>query len=700
MINIVILSLCLNLNLLIWLPVNSVSHLNQLDTNKTNIIKGLPRVLPENHSDLISTRLRLDAALKSGLHKLPDDLKEWELYRLQLKKEIIKRTGVLFNHELPLNIKETGKIVMNGYSVLNITFQTRPGIFATANLYVPDGSGPFPGVINLLGHWNKGKIDSTGPQAVGHSLALNGYVCLTIDPWGSGERTTTHGIFEDHGDENNLGSALMNIGEPLIGIEISDNVRGVDLLCSLPYVDSGNIGATGASGGGNQTMWLASLDERVKASVPVVSIGTFESHIMGSPCICEVMNEALSFTEESGVIALVAPRAIKFCNHKKDDIPAFLPSEMIRTYNNAQPVFKMYGVENNITYQLFDLTHGYWTDDREALLGWFDLHLKGIGTGAAKKERPFKQLTEEKLMVFANGQRDPEVTGTVKYCIEKGNELRNIFLTSRSVNSELKRKELKDILGMNEKSTLKDVHQFPEKEGWERIALETSDNKLIPILIRPTKDDVDEFVIFTNPEGKDKIPYELIGETIKSGKGIAIVDLSGTGEASANSVALSYGFGKLRVISRSELWFGRTIIGEWVKEMDIVIRFLKSQYNLKSIAIDGSKETGLAGLFLAATERNIDSIILRDAPVSFLFDTRKGLEYFSSGINIPGFLVWGDISLAAALTGKNVRFVNPVSMSGNDVNGEKLNSTETEFEKVRNLCNQPGKSVFYNVEIH
>src|SRR5665811_377585 len=158
------------------------------------------------------------------------------------------------------------------------------------SLYIPDGKGPFPAVINMLGHWPKGKIDSTGPQAVGHSLALNGYVCLTIDPWGSGERTTIHGIFEDHGDHNNLGSSLMNIGETLIGIEISDNMRGVDLLCSLPYVDSKNIGATGASGGGNQTMWLASLDERIKAAMPVVSVGTFESYIMGTPCICEAVS--------------------------------------------------------------------------------------------------------------------------------------------------------------------------------------------------------------------------------------------------------------------------------------------------------------------------------------------------------------------------------------------------------------------------
>jgi hypothetical protein len=667
------------------------SNQSNSGTDKTN---NLPRVLPENHSDLVSARLRFEAGLKFGINKLPDNLKDWEIYRSKLKNEILEKAGVVVDHKLPLNIKETGKIQMKGYSVRNIAFQTQPGIYATANLYVPDGYGPFPAVINIPGHWNKAKIDTTGPQGVGHSLALNGYVCLTIDPWGSGERTTIHGIFEDHGDENNLGSALMDIGKPLIGIEISDNMRGVDLLCSLAYVDSLNIGATGASGGGNQTMWLASLDERIKAAMTVVSAGTFESHIMGSPCICEVMPDALNFTEEAGILALVAPRALKMCNHKKDDIPAFLPFEMIRSYSNARPVFKMYGVENNIAFQLFDLPHGYWAEDREALLGWFDLHLKRIGNGAARKETPFKQLPGEKLMVFPEGKRDVSVTGTVGYCIEQGNRLRSVFLNSGYIDAELKRNELRNILGVSGKTILRNVYEFSKIDGWDRFALETSDNKLIPVLIHTPSASSNEFVIITNPEGKNRIPSELINEYVNSGKGIAIIDLSGTGEASATSINFSYKIGKLRAVSRSELWFGKTVVGEWVQELNTVIQFVNSRYKKSKVTIDGSKETGLAGLFLSALEGNVDNIIMREAPVSYLFDTRKGIEFFSMGVHIPGFLKWGDISLTAALSGKNVLFINPVSMSGNPISGEKLTVAETEFEKIRTLCNQPAKTVF------
>jgi hypothetical protein len=655
---------------------------------------SLPTILPKNHADIIGNKLRLDAAIKFAENPLPSTLKDWETFKGKLKREILNKTAVVINHDLPLNIRETSTIQLHGYKIKNIYFQTRPGIYATANLYIPDGKGPFPGVIFMIGHWPKGKIDTSGPQAVGHSLALNGYVCLSIDPWGSGERTTVHGIFEDHGDANNLGSSLMNIGEAIMGIEISDNMRGVDLLCSLPFVDSKNIGATGASGGGNQTMWLAALDERVKAAMPVVSVGTFESYIMGTPCICEVVVDALNFSEEAGIISLVAPRAIKMCNHLKDDNHAFFPAEMIRTFNNAKSIFKMYGVENNITYQLFDLPHGYMAADREAVLGWFDLHLKHTGAGTQKMEIPFEQLPEEKLMVFPIGKRDTNIVGTEVYCKRRGNELRMAFLQNKTFDLPSKREELRQILGVNEKYQLNNVYQYSKANDWQRLALETSDNKLIPLLLRIPADNSGDFVILANPGGKDKISADLLDRIMKSGKGIAIADLSGTGEASSPGINNNYTNGMLRSVSRSELWFGRTVIGEWVKELNMVNKFLRSNYNAKKVEIEGYREAGLAGLFLSAVEGNIDSIILRDAPISYLFDNRESVDYFSMAINLPGFLNWGDISLVAALSGKNVTFISPVTMSGRKISENRLKEYQAEFENIKTLCKQSGKTLF------
>jgi hypothetical protein len=655
---------------------------------------SLPSVLTENHSDLIDHKLRLEAALKFGTHLLPNSLEEWAGYSSRLSLEIIQKTGFVLNHKLPLNIRETATVKMKGYSVKNIAFQIRPGVYATANLYIPEGTGPFPAVIFMLGHWELGKIEELNVQPVGHTLASNGYVCLCIDPWGSGERTTIHGTFEDHGDNNNLGSSLMNIGESQLGIELSDNIRGVDLLCSLPYVDAQRIGATGASGGGNQTMWLAAMDERVKAAVPVVSVGTFESYIMGTPCICEVVPGGLTFTEESGILALIAPRAIKMCNHQKDENKAFFPKEMLRSYQNARSVFKMFGVENNIACQLFNLPHGYDREDREAMLGWFDLHLKGTGNGEPKKEVPFEVLPKEKLMVYATGNRDSDIVTTEGYCRIKGNELRSKFLNTKTIDNDQKKSELFRILGIKEKCGLKEVYRFSGIGGWNRFALETSDDKLIPVLLRMPSDNSKEFVIVCNPDGKGKISPVLIKELTKSGKGIALVDLFGTGEAATALSASQDKNGNLRTISRSLLWLGKTVLGEWVKELKVVSDFLASDFKADIVSIDGTREAGLAALFLAATEGNLDHLVLRNVPLSYLFDNRESVDFFSTGVNLSGILVWGDVSLAAALSGINITIVNPVTMSGQKINEGRLKEYQSEFEEFRKICGQPGTTVF------
>ena len=658
------------------------------------VIDTLPAVFTENHADLIESKLRNEAVLKFAMHQLPKTRQEWETQRADLKNEIIEKAGIVIDHELPLNYQETGSIKMEGFTVKNILFQTRPGVYATANLYIPEGKGPFPAIINMHGHWDKGRIHDV-PQSRGPSLALNGYVCLNIDAFGSGERTTVHGVDEYHGA--NLGASLMNIGESLLGFQVSDNMRGVDLLSSLPYVDSNNIGATGASGGGNQTMWLTAIDERIKASMPVVSVGTFESAVMRSNCVCELLIDGLTVTEASGILALVAPRAIKMCNHKKDSNPTFYPAEMQRSYNKAKPVFKMLGAENNISYQLFDLEHGYWPENREAMLGWFDLHLKGVGTGAPKEEIPFKTLPEEQVMVYAKGQRDPKVENIPEYCRRRGNELRTVFLNTKTFDTDQKKKELREILRINEESDLKKAHQYSSLDGWDRFALETSDDKLIPLLHRAPRSKSGEYVIICNPLGKDHIPTALIDELKKEGAGIVLVDLSGTGEASSPESRSYDSRTRLHTLSRAELWLGRTILGEWVKELDLVTQFLTSKYKAIKVSIDGSKEGGLAALFLAALEREkLNSITLRDAPISYLFDTREGVDFFSMAVHLPGLLEWGDVSLAAALGGRKISFINPVTMSGNAVNEEELKEYKTEFERIRAGSGKRGQTVFSN----
>jgi hypothetical protein len=346
-------------------------------------------------------------------------------------------------------------------------------------------------------------------------------------------------------------------------------------------------------------MWLTAMDERIKAAVPVVSAGTFEAYIMRTPCICEVLVDGLTFTEESAVLALVAPRAIKMCNHFKDDLAAFHPREMLRSYNEAKPVFELLGAGNNIAYQTFDLTHGYWPEDRETMLGWFNLYLKGIGNGNPVKEISFNTLPIEQLMVYAKGKRDAHVVTTEEYCKQRGNELRTVFLHTNSFDTTAKRNELRKILRVNEEPVLKKVHEYAPANGWQRFALQT-DDKLIPVVVYAPAENSKQFVILSNMDEKENISADLIDSLIKKGSGLAVVDLSGTGETSSVTLCSNDSIGRLRTLTKSSLWLGKTVMGEWVKELEVVTQFIRKKYKETKLSLIGSKEAGLAGLFLAA----------------------------------------------------------------------------------------------------
>ena len=232
----------------------------------------LPDVWNESLTGYYGQILKTRAAAAFRRHPLPEKAEDWKPE--ELREKLWKKMGVRADHTLPLNLEITGEIACDGYRIQKVCYQSRPDFYVTGNLYIPEGSGPFPAVINMHGHWPQGRLAARVQQR-GHLLAKSGYVCLCVDAFGSGERSTLHGKYEYHG--NNLGGSLMQLGETLMGIQVADNMRGVDLLCSLPFIDAAKLGATCASGGGNQTMWLAAMDTRIKAAVTVASVGTFQS---------------------------------------------------------------------------------------------------------------------------------------------------------------------------------------------------------------------------------------------------------------------------------------------------------------------------------------------------------------------------------------------------------------------------------------
>lgn len=644
-------------------------------------VKGqaLPKVFPGQQHDLVDFNLKKRAVSEVVSLSLPSSKSEWVPYKQNLKLKIEKKVGVYINHALPLKMRETGEVQMDGFSIKNILFQTRPEVYATASLYVPNAQGPFPAVVVTHGHWPDARRSEIF-QSVAQVLASSGYVALVIDAWGTGERCTEDSKQEYHGA--NLGASLMNAGESLLGMQLTDNIRAVDLLSSLSYVDKNHIGATGASGGGNQTMWLAALDERIKAAIPVVSVGTFQSYIMNSNCVCELLPQGLTYTEEDAVLGMIAPRALKIFSAKNDTNKSFFSSEMLKSYNAAVPVFDFYKAKDKIAYQIFYTGHGYWPEMRDAMLGWFNLQLKGKGDGNELKAPAAKPVPAAELATFKEGERPIEIVTNAEFCRQRGRLLHQQMMSDHKLDLKSRKAALKSLLGINRSAKIKEVKSFDEEGGWQKLALETTTGNVIPFLFKAPKNG-NSYTLLSHSGGKDSIPPADINDLIKKGQGVLLVDVWGTGEQrSETAVKIDGALPPFHTLSRSAQWLGNTMMGNWVSDLQLVGEWLKQRDKKSILNIQGYKETGIASLMFTVFNE-VQQATLVNTPYSYRFDERKGIDFYNMAIHIPGILKWGDVSLASALSSAVVVFKDARSMSGSRIDAKQKTRITAEFEALK-----------------
>ncbi|MCW8129070.1 MAG: acetylxylan esterase [Planctomycetota bacterium] len=172
----------------------------------------------------------------------------------------------------PLNVKQVEKRACDGYQLEILTYESLPGMPVTANLYLPSGSGPHPGVVVPIGHWVAGKAHEEH-QRLGQLFARRGIATLIFDGVGQGERVQNFDVVlrrswvgKSVTDEHTiLGNALFLTGHHLGLYMMWDAMRGLDLLCERPEIDPKRLGATGASGGGSLSRYLACMEPRLSA---------------------------------------------------------------------------------------------------------------------------------------------------------------------------------------------------------------------------------------------------------------------------------------------------------------------------------------------------------------------------------------------------------------------------------------------------
>jgi dienelactone hydrolase len=257
-----------------------------------------------------------------------------------------------------------------------ITYASEPGGRVPAYLLVPKSASPerkTPAVLALHQTHAAGSkvvvgLANSSNDVYGVELARRGYVVLA----------PPYPLLADYNpDLKQLGyvSGTMKA--------IWDNMRGLDLLESLPFVKRGRFAAIGHSLGGHNSICTAAFDERIQVIVSSCGFDSYRDYKDGNitgwtserymPRLKTIPLDALPFDFHE-IVGSLAPRAV-FVNAPLGDTN-FKWHSVDAVAASARKVFELYGAGNRLRVEHPDCAHLFPREMREAAYAVIDKELK------------------------------------------------------------------------------------------------------------------------------------------------------------------------------------------------------------------------------------------------------------------------------------------------------------------------------------
>lgn len=318
----------------------------------------------------------------------------------------------------PLKVRKTGGFTRPGYSLEKLVYESRPGVFVSANLYIPSaGKPPYPGILFQMGHSAQGKAYPSYQKCC-QGLARLGYLVLAFDPMGQGERINypdasgTNTRLASVDDEHDVpGKQLLLIGDTASRHQVWDAIRSLDYLASHPLVDPARLASTGQSGGATLTMLLACVDARLSAAV--VSSGNTENFACkdfdppGSTDDAEqdLVGSAPVGFDRWDLLYPLAPKPLLVLVSQHDFFGTYSPrylSSGREEYEKLARVYQILGKPDHLQWQDTPLPHGLTYSLRLDTYNWFERWLKQSDR-KIEKEPPVEPEAESVLWAGATG---------------------------------------------------------------------------------------------------------------------------------------------------------------------------------------------------------------------------------------------------------------------------------------------------------
>lgn len=200
----------------------------------------------------------------------------------------------------------------DGIALEEFSIQTLPDRRVHGWLALPKGIGARVGaVLALHGHGGTGEqvVRGQGLYWYGRALAELGYVVIAPD---IGQHILQHPDWS------------------LMGERTWDAIRCLDYLETRPEVDASRLAVAGLSLGGETTMYVAALDERIKAACSSGWLTTV-ANMKNGHCPCWNFDGLEEHFDFADIFACVAPRPLLMEVGEQERAPGGFPVAIART---------------------------------------------------------------------------------------------------------------------------------------------------------------------------------------------------------------------------------------------------------------------------------------------------------------------------------------------------------------------------------
>ncbi len=670
--NILLLSLVLFLTFL--KPVQSQDDLNLFDFWK--YYSDVENSMYKTSCSLAFKQIQKRKTAVEQLHTKNDYLVRQDF----VKNKLLQLVGPL-PAKTPLNARVTGVIKKKDYRVEKVIYESIPGYYVTAALFLPENKkGKAPAVIYASGHTTNGFRSETYQHII-INLVKKGFVVLAFDPIGQGERlqyydeTKGKSRFGPTVEHSYPGAQCYISGYSPAKYFIWDGIRSVDYLLTRKEVDPERIGMTGRSGGGTQTAYTAAMDDRILAAAPECFITSME-YVLKSigpqdaeQNLVHMISEGI---DHADLLEVRAPKPGLMITTTRD----FFSIQGAReTFDEVKRFYDGLGAGEHMSMVEDDDAHASTKKNREAMYAFFQKYLDNPGS---PDDLDVEVLEERDLWATETGQLATSLKGETLYSLNRKivkNQLAKLkfYRSSEDFDEHILRVEnaAKQLSGFEYPADFgKAVFsgRYVKKEFvMEKYLIPGSGDYMLPAaLFMPVEKRNGEVVLVLNERGmehavgKDSL---MVHSMLKQGCSVLLFDVPGIG-----SLGPGYLKGDAYIDNTSfNQWFAgiltsKSIVGMRAEDILRIVHFIKTVIGeFETVSAIALGVTGSELLHAAVFDKTIQKVCLIEPLVSYA-DVALSREYLPEFIpsTVAGAIEQYDLpDLIAALYPRKVLLVNP-----------------------------------------